>query len=110
MSNCNLVNSLSYVGLKLTKDLGGKRINDTFFKQIVGSLMYSTATRSDIRHSASLISRFMENLKELNLFSTKRILRYLRGTVNFGLLYKKYKDTELIVFSDSDYAGDFDYK
>ena len=70
--------------------------------------MYLTATRSDIRHSASLISRFMENLKEFLLLSAKRILRYLKGTVNFGLLYKKDEDTELIVFSNSDYAGDFD--
>ncbi|KAH0726537.1 hypothetical protein KY284_002402 [Solanum tuberosum] len=92
MSNCSLVTSPSYVGLKFTKDLGGK------------------TTRPDITHVVSLISRFMENPKELHLLAAKRILRYLKGTVDFGLFYKKDEITELIGFSDSDYAGDLYYR
>ncbi|KAF2298936.1 hypothetical protein GH714_029230 [Hevea brasiliensis] len=61
MSNCNSVTTPSDVGLKLTKDQDNKKIDSTLFKQIVGSLMYLTATRPDIMHAVSVISRYMEN-------------------------------------------------
>ncbi|XP_057990289.1 secreted RxLR effector protein 161-like [Hevea brasiliensis] len=108
MSNCNPVTTPSEVGLKLNKNPEGKKINGTLYKQIVGSLMYLIATRPDIMHAVSLISRYMENPKELHLLAAKRIFRYLKGTVDFGLLYKKGEKSDLIGFSDSDYAGDVD--
>ena len=38
----------------------------------------------------------------------KRILRYLKGTANLGLLYRRDEDGDLVGFSDSDWAGDSD--
>jgi len=89
MKDCNLVNTLSEFGLKLNKDDGGKKVNSTLYKQIVGSLMYLIATRLDIMHSVSVISRYMECPTEIHLLATKRILRYLQGTKEFGLFFKK---------------------
>lgn len=108
MSNCNSVTTPSDAGLKLTKDQDGKKVDSTLFKQIVGSLMYLTATRPDIMHSVSVISRYMENPTELHLLAAKRTLRYLKGTTNFGVFYKKGEKSELAGFTDSDYAGDLD--
>ena len=68
--------------------------------------MYLTAIRPDIMHAVSLISRYMEHPKELHLQAAKRILRYLKGTTDFGLFYKKEEESELVGFTDSDYAGD----
>ena len=59
-------------------------------------------------YSVSLISRYMENPTEIHLLAAKRILRYLQGTRDFGLFYKKGEKLELFVFTDSDYAGDQD--
>ena len=59
-------------------------------------------------YSVSLISRYMENPTETHLLATKRILRYLQGTRDFGLFYKKGEKLELFRFADSDYAGDQD--
>ncbi|XP_058742222.1 secreted RxLR effector protein 161-like [Vicia villosa] len=59
-------------------------------------------------HAVSLISRYMENPKESHLLAAKRILRYLRGTTNFGIVYKKGENADLIGYTDSDYAGDID--
>ncbi|KAL5828134.1 hypothetical protein ACOSQ4_019931 [Xanthoceras sorbifolium] len=48
----------------------------------------------------------MEQPKEIHLLAAKRILRYLQGTVDFGLFYRKGEKSELFRFTDSDYAGD----
>ncbi|KAM7489606.1 hypothetical protein LguiB_027090 [Lonicera macranthoides] len=50
----------------------------------------------------------MENPIETHLLAAKRIFRYLKGTSDFGILYKRGEKTSLIGFSDSDYAGDLD--
>ncbi|KAL5583478.1 hypothetical protein UlMin_015920 [Ulmus minor] len=108
MKNCNSVITPVEKGLKLVKDPTGKMIDSTLYKQIVGSLMYLTATRPDLMHAVSLISRFMEKPKEIHLLAAKRILRYLCGTTKFGLFYKKGEQSDLFGFTDSDYAGDLD--
>ncbi|GKV41367.1 hypothetical protein SLEP1_g48909 [Rubroshorea leprosula] len=95
-------------GVKLVKDPGGRFVDSKLYKQIVGSLMYLTATRPNIMHGVSLISRYKEHAKELHLQTAKRILRYLCGTADFGLFYKKGDQTNLAGFTDSDYAGDLD--
>ncbi|KAJ9560092.1 hypothetical protein OSB04_005252 [Centaurea solstitialis] len=108
MRDCNAVNTPSEFGVKLNKDIEGRKVDDTLYKQIVGSLMYLTATRPDIMYSVSVISRYMECPTELHLSAAKRILRYLQGTKEFGLFYKKGEKSELFGFTDSDYAGDVD--
>ncbi|KAF5476385.1 hypothetical protein F2P56_008108 [Juglans regia] len=95
MKDCNLVSTPTEFGLNLNKDHEGKNVASTLYKQIVGSLMYLTATRSDIMYSVSLISRYMENPTEMHLLAAKRIVRYLQGTRDFGLFYKKGEMLEL---------------
>ncbi|CAL5408817.1 unnamed protein product [Camellia sinensis] len=106
LQHCNSVGTPIDLGLKLTKDPEGKKIDNILYKQMVGSLMYLTTTRPDIMHGVSLISRYMEHPTELHLLAAKRIFRYLKGTTNFGILYKKGEQSGLIGFTDSDYAGD----
>lgn len=106
MLNCNSVGTPAETGLKLSKDIRGKRVDSTYFKQIVGSLMYLTSTRPDIMHPVSMMSRYMENPTELHLKAAKRIFRYLKGTTDFGILYKKGRKSDFFCYTDSDYAGD----
>ena len=70
--------------------------------------MYLIATRPDMMFVVSLISRYMENPTELHLLAAKRVLRYLKGTTEFGIFYKKRGDDELVAYTDSDYAGDLE--
>jgi hypothetical protein len=74
----------------------------------VGSLKYLKATRPDIMHDISVISRYMECPSEIHLLAAKRIFRYLQGTKECGLFYKKGEKSDLFGFTDSDYAGDSD--
>jgi hypothetical protein len=59
--------------------------------QIIGSLMYLTTTKTNIMYSVSIVSRYMENLIYFYLLIVKRILLYLKGTVEYRLFYKKEK-------------------
>lgn len=64
--------------------------------------MYLTATRPDIMHDVSLISRFMECPKEMYLQAAKRILQYLNSTSDFRVFYKKKATGDLVGYTDSD--------
>ncbi|XP_020425774.1 uncharacterized protein LOC109950618 [Prunus persica] len=93
---------------KLLRDEDGVQVDSTIYKQIVGSLMYLTATRPDMMFVVSLISNYICNPTELHMEAAKRILRYLRGTTGFWVFYKKGGKRELNIYTDSDYAGDQD--
>lgn len=108
MAQCNPVHNPIVPGFKLMRDEDGVRVDGTLYKQIVGSLMYLTATRPDMMFVVSLLSRYMERPTELHLQAAKRALRYLKGTLDFGLFYKKEGNEKLIGYTDSDYAGDQD--
>eukprot|EP00253_Pinus_taeda_P014939 PITA_14939 len=75
MQNRKAAVTPTIVGLKLTKEDSSKNFDPKLYKSIVGSLMYLTATRPEIMHAVSLISRFMERPKENHWQTTKRILR-----------------------------------
>jgi len=63
MLDCNLVKNLIVPRTKLLKTDEGAEVNNTLFKQLIGSLIYLNATRPYITHSVSLISPFMEHPK-----------------------------------------------
>lgn len=108
MEDCNSTLNPIVPGSKLSKDEGGVQVDSTMFKQIVGSLMYLSATRPDMMFVTSLISRFVERPTQLHLAAAKRILRYLKGTREYGIFYQKGGSQTLMGYSDSDYAGDMD--
>ncbi|XP_050895981.1 secreted RxLR effector protein 161-like [Lathyrus oleraceus] len=96
-------------GTILSKDEDDTEVDATMFKQVIGSLMYLTVTRPDLMFGVSLMSRFMANPKESHWTTTKRLLRYLKGTTEHGIFYKNEgRKTSLIAYSDSNYARDLD--
>ena len=108
MAESHEVSSPIVPGSKLCKDEAGVAIDESYYKQIVGSLMYLTSTRPDLVYSVSLISRYMANPTEIHLQAAKRILRYLKGTFDYGIMYQKGGSTKLVAYTNSDYAGDVD--
>ncbi|CAA7032829.1 unnamed protein product [Microthlaspi erraticum] len=95
-------------GQKISRDESGERIDATLYKQMVGSLMYLTASRHDLMFVVCLISRFMASPTQLHLAIAKRVVRYLKGTLECGIWYKRQMMSELVAYTDSDYAGDID--
>ena len=89
MENCNSVCNPIVPGSKLDLDDGGELVDETFYKQIIGSLMYIRIRRPDLQFSVSLLSRYMSKPTTLHLQAAKRLLKYLRGTIDYGILYKR---------------------
>ncbi|GJR73233.1 retrovirus-related pol polyprotein from transposon TNT 1-94 [Tanacetum coccineum] len=89
----------------LGPDLTGKPVNETLYRGMIGSLMYLTATRPDIKFSTILCARYQSSPKESHLTTVKRILMYLKGTLYHGLYYPKGSGFDLKGHLDSDYAG-----
>ena len=85
-------------------------VDQAQYQSAVGSLLYlSTRTRPDITYAVSNVARFCAKPTQQHWIAVKRILRYLKGTPNFGLLYSKKSLGDLCVgYSDADWAGDID--
>ena len=73
----------------LDLDGGGKTVDHTLYRSMIASLLYLTASRSDIIFSVCMCARFQANPKEAHLVAVKRILRYLKHTPSIGLWYPK---------------------
>ena len=90
---------------KLDKDEEGIKVEEKKYRGMIGSLLYLTASRPDIMFAVCLCARFQSCPKESHLNAVKRILRYLKGTLNFGLWYPKCHELPLCGFSDADFGG-----
>jgi len=90
----------------LSKEDTGSKVDQKLYRGMIGSLLYLTAFRPNILFSVCLCAKFQSDPRESHLTAVKRIFRYLKGTTNLGLLYKKSLDYKLVGFCDADYAGD----
>ncbi|KAE8694561.1 Detected protein of unknown function [Hibiscus syriacus] len=87
----------------------GKDLEDaTMYRQLVGSLIYLTLTRPDICYAVCVMIRYMKNPKKSYLEAVRRVLRYVKSTIDYGLLYKKGGNCKLVSYCDTDYEGDYD--
>uniref|UniRef100_A0A2N9ICE2 Integrase catalytic domain-containing protein n=1 Tax=Fagus sylvatica TaxID=28930 RepID=A0A2N9ICE2_FAGSY len=108
MLDCKSISTPVECGVKLSRHDEEENVNPTLFKSLVGSLRYLTCTRPDILYGVGLVSRYMEAPTMTHLKTAKRILRYVKGTLDFGLLYSPSKEFKLFGYCDSDWAGDMD--
>ncbi|GJX67055.1 hypothetical protein Tco_0302782 [Tanacetum coccineum] len=92
---------------KLTRDEDGESVDDTKYHDMIGSLLYLTASRPDIMFSVCLCAHFQEDPKTSHLEAVKRIFRYIKGTTHLGLWYPKGMGVQTIIYADSDHARDY---
>lgn len=111
MENSNSIGSPMVSSCRLSK-FGTDSMSDaTLYRSIVGALQYATLTRPDIAFSVNKVSQFMANPLESHWKAVKRILRYLKGTLDHGLLIHPSQTGppfSLRAYSDSDWATDQD--
>ncbi|KAI3747136.1 hypothetical protein L6452_09583 [Arctium lappa] len=86
-------------------DLSGKYVDPKTYCSMIGSLLYLTASRPDIMFATCFCARYQANPKEPHIIAVKRILRYLKGTLELGLWYPKDSGFDLTAYTDADYAG-----
>jgi hypothetical protein len=107
LSDCNSVTTPFAAGTDFAPGLDLSDDNVTCFRSMVGKLLFAANTcRPDLAYAASTLSRFIKDPKANHLAAAKHVLRYIKGTLNFGLTFTHVVDFSLVGFSDSDWAGD----
>jgi hypothetical protein len=109
MADCNAVQVPMDQRHKLSKISSNPPVDTMTYQSIMGSLRYLVHTRPDLAYSVRIMSRFMENPMTKHMSTVKKILRYVKGTISLGCMYKKGKEGLILYsYSDSDMAVDVD--
>ncbi|GMI73156.1 cysteine-rich RLK (RECEPTOR-like protein kinase) 8 [Hibiscus trionum] len=92
---------------KLAVEGAGKPLSDAReYRSIVGMLLYACHTRPDITYSVNRVAQFMHALCELHMVAVKKILRYLVGTQDLGLIFTRSSSSpQVVAFSDADWGS-----
>ncbi|KAG7559036.1 Integrase catalytic core [Arabidopsis thaliana x Arabidopsis arenosa] len=93
---------------KLSADEAGESVDEKLYRAMIGSLLYLTASRPDLCFSVGVCARYQANPKQSHLNAVKRILKYVKGTTDYGLYYSKQTNQNLVGFCDADWAGNLD--
>jgi hypothetical protein len=75
------------------------------YRQLIGSLMYMIHTSLDICYAVITMSQFMTEPRKRHWVAEKNILRYLRGTITYGLRYTSSGGLFLHGYADVDWVG-----
>lgn len=105
MENCKAI-STPATGDLLVLDEGGALVSQRYYQESIGSLLFlATRIRPDIGTAVGILSRFCAAPTTKHLIAAKRVLRYLRGTSTYGLVFRT-TSVPVVGYSDADWAGD----
>ncbi|GKA82043.1 ribonuclease H-like domain-containing protein, partial [Tanacetum coccineum] len=104
MANCNPTRTPVDMESKLSSN--GDPISDpTLYHSLAGGLQYLTFTRPDISYEVQQVCLHMHDPREPHLAALKRVLRYVRGTLDFGLQLYASITGSLVAYTNADWAG-----
>jgi hypothetical protein len=106
MIDCNFFKTPLPQNLKMCKDMDALLVDPKKYKCLVGKLVFLMNTRWDIAFATNFISWFMINPQLVDLQVVKFIIYYIKGTLNFGLLYTHSMELELTNFNAISWGGD----
>ena len=87
---------------KLSKNDESAKVNQIMYRSMIGRLQYVVHSRPDITLAVGIVARFSTNPRENDLMAVRRIMRYLKGTDDFDLYYKKNEKFELNTYTNAD--------
>jgi hypothetical protein len=105
MLECKSMNTPMEAKLKLLVDTSSELIDATLYRQIIGSLMYLMNTRPEICFAVNTLSQFLVEPRHVHLVDAKHVMRYLKGTIDYGLNYNGDHNFTLSGYTDADWAG-----
>ncbi|MCI13365.1 gag-pol polyprotein, partial [Trifolium medium] len=88
--------------IKLTKDEGGIDVDQSLYRSMIGSLLYLIASRPDIAYVVGVCVRHQDKPKVSHLTQVKRIIKYINGTCDYGILYSHETNPTLVGYCDVD--------
>ena len=102
--DCKPTTTLMVVSKQLSND-GDAFTNPTLYHSMVGALQYLTITHPDLTHVVNFVNRYMQSPTVHHFQTLKCILRYVKGTLHYGLYFSSFSPTSLTTYSDADWAG-----
>ena len=108
LMGCNAVHIPMDAGLRLCQSKDERSVDEKDFRRNIGCLRYLIHTRPDLAYSVGVLSRYMHDPKESHKAALKQVLRYLQGSLAYGLIYGSGSQEGLIGYSDSSYNIDPD--
>jgi len=105
MQHCNPCATPIEVSPKLPAEAGPPVTDASLYRSLAGGLQYLTLTRPDIAHAVQQICLHMHDPREEHFSLLKRILRYIKGTIKYGLQITRSSSHDLLLYSDADWAG-----
>lgn len=84
---------------------GAKSTNKEQYQRLVGKLIYLAHTRPDIAYVVGVISQFMHQPQKHHMEAAMRVVRYLKGSVGRGIVFKRHGNLNIDVYTDADWAG-----
>ena len=102
MSSCNPVHTPVDTKGKLSATSGKPYSDPTHFRSLAGALQYLTFTRPDISYAVQQICLHMHDPRDTHMHALKRIIRYLQGTLSYGLHLTKSATHNLVAYTDAD--------
>jgi hypothetical protein len=109
MACCNPAHTPMEERLRLNRHSTTAEVDPTHYRCLIGSLCYLVHTRPDLAFAVGFVSRFMERPTVEHQGAVKRILRYVAGTLDYGLHFTKAPGSaRFISYSDNDLVGDID--
>ncbi|XP_052481232.1 uncharacterized mitochondrial protein AtMg00810-like [Gossypium raimondii] len=102
MQNCKTTSTPIAIREKLTSQGDFEKVNESTYRSLLGCFLYLIATRPDIMFTVSLLSRFMHYCNVNHFKAAKRVLRYIKGTISFWMMFTKVESMKLLGFADSD--------
>jgi hypothetical protein len=105
MLECKAMATSMEKNLNLMVDTLLELVYATLYKQIIGSLMYLTNTRPDMCFAMNTLSQYLVEPRHVHLVGAKHVMRYLKGTLDYGLYYTGDHDFIMYGYTDSDWVG-----
>ncbi|GJT50329.1 retrovirus-related pol polyprotein from transposon TNT 1-94 [Tanacetum coccineum] len=105
MDSCDPVDTPMVDQLKLDEEPIGIPVDQTRFYSMVGSLMYLTASRPNLVFVVCMYARYQASPTKKHLEALKRVFRYLKGTINWGIWYPKDTAMAQTAYADADHSG-----
>jgi hypothetical protein len=105
MEDCRPMSTPMITNWKKLHSSESELVDPTLYRQLIGSLMYLVNTRPDLCFVVNSLSQFMVEPRRVHWVAAKHVLRYLKGTVDYGLNYERGDGVRLIGYTDSDWAG-----
>lgn len=108
MGECNSCQIPMEPNVKMSKGLTEKHVGENEYTRSIGCLRYLLHTRPDLSFVVGMLSRYMHEPRESHNVLLKQVLRYLRGTLSYGLSYERADGMKLIGYSDSSHNANAD--